>query len=226
MGETRSDSSSKVFIFWWCCRRKKCKIRTMRAQQRVALKCCSCILISLKSWSARSSRGWHDSAMNIVSRVRISGRGFLGLSQNGVSAHEFWFGAQCRFIKWGRVYGKEWWRTWWWWMRHSLIVLISISNWSPKQLPATRTLDTMVAPACTLSALITVVSARWPTHEERSVQDRDDRVNMLLGSIGEAVHHQIDCLRCCGSHGGQDSESFGFVEQEVCGPSTTMLSRG
>jgi hypothetical protein len=49
---------------------------------------------------------------------------------------------------------------------------------------------------------------------------------MLLGSIGEAVHHQINCLRCGGSHGGQDSESFGFVEKEVCGPSTTMLSRG
>jgi len=30
-----------------------------------------------------------DSVLHVASRVRISGRGFLGLSQNGVSAHEF-----------------------------------------------------------------------------------------------------------------------------------------
>ena len=31
----------------------------------------------------------HGSVLYVASRVRISGRGFLGLSQNGVSAHEF-----------------------------------------------------------------------------------------------------------------------------------------
>lgn len=31
----------------------------------------------------------YDSMLHVASRVRISGRGFLGLSQNGVSAHEF-----------------------------------------------------------------------------------------------------------------------------------------
>lgn len=31
----------------------------------------------------------YDSMLHIASRVRISGRGFLGLSPNGVSAHEF-----------------------------------------------------------------------------------------------------------------------------------------
>lgn len=30
-----------------------------------------------------------DMMLHVASRVRISGRGFLGLSQNGVSAHEF-----------------------------------------------------------------------------------------------------------------------------------------
>jgi hypothetical protein len=52
-----------------------------------------------------------------------------------------------------------------------------------------------------VSALIAVVSARSPPHEVRSIQDRDERARVLLGSNGEADHHQIDCLRCCGSHG-------------------------
>ena len=31
----------------------------------------------------------YDSILHVGSRGRVSGRGFLGLSQNGVSAHEF-----------------------------------------------------------------------------------------------------------------------------------------
>ena len=32
----------------------------------------------------------YDSVLHVASRGRISGRGFLGLSQSGVSAHEFY----------------------------------------------------------------------------------------------------------------------------------------
>lgn len=84
-----------------------------------------------------------------------------------------------------------------------------------KEPPTTRILDTMTSQACTVSARIAVVSARCPTHEVRGIQDRDDCFNMLLGSVGEAVHHQINCLRCCSSHGGRQSCLFGFVEREV-----------
>lgn len=52
-----------------------------------------------------------------------------------------------------------------------------------------------------ISALIAVVSARSPPHEVRSIQDRNERAEVLLRSNGEADHHQIDCSRCCGNHG-------------------------
>jgi hypothetical protein len=65
-----------------------------------------------------------------------------------------------------------------------------------------------------VSALIAVVSARSPPHEVRNIQDRDERAGVLLGSNGEADHHQIDCLRCCGSHDAR-TRLFGFVEREA-----------
>ena len=49
--------------------------------------------------------------------------------------------------------------------------------------------------------LTAVVSVRLPPHEVRSIQDCSERTGVLFGSNGEADHHQIDCLRCCGSHG-------------------------
>lgn len=52
-----------------------------------------------------------------------------------------------------------------------------------------------------VSALIAVVSARSPPLEVRSIQDCDERTGVPLGSNGEADHHQIDCLKCCSSHG-------------------------
>jgi hypothetical protein len=68
-----------------------------------------------------------------------------------------------------------------------------------------------------MSALKAVVSAWLPTREVRSIQDRDDRFDMFLGSFGEAVRHQIDCLRCCSSHGNTGSERLGLlVERQRC----------
>ena len=41
-----------------------------------------------------------------------------------------------------------------------------------------------------VSALIAVVSARSPPFEVRSIQDCDERTEVLLGSNGEADHHR------------------------------------
>jgi hypothetical protein len=63
-----------------------------------------------------------------------------------------------------------------------------------------------------VSALIAVVSARSPPHEVRSIQDRDERAGVLLGSNGEADHHPIDCLRCCGSHGDRGLDRLDLLK--------------
>ena len=62
-----------------------------------------------------------------------------------------------------------------------------------------------------VSALIAVVSARSPPFEVRSIQDCDERTEVLLGSNGEADHHQIDCLKCCGSHGDRGSDRLDLL---------------
>lgn len=62
-----------------------------------------------------------------------------------------------------------------------------------------------------VSALIAVVSARSPPLEVRSIQDCDERTEVLLGSNGEADHHQIDCLKCCGSHDDRGSDRLDLL---------------
>ena len=62
-----------------------------------------------------------------------------------------------------------------------------------------------------VSALIAVVSARSPPLEVRSIQDCDERTEVLLGSNGEADHHQIDCLKCCDSHGDSSPDRLGLL---------------
>jgi hypothetical protein len=74
-----------------------------------------------------------------------------------------------------------------------------------------RNLNTVASLSCAMSAHIAIVSARSPTHEVRSIRDRDGRSDIFLVSIGEAVHHQIDCLRCCGSHEREDHDRLNLL---------------
>jgi hypothetical protein len=65
--------------------------------------------------------------------------------------------------------------------------------------------------------LTAVVSARSPPHEVRSIQDCGERTGVLLGSNGEADHHQIDCLRCCGSHDDRKFDRLDLLkERQQC----------
>ena len=63
-----------------------------------------------------------------------------------------------------------------------------------------------------MSALIAGVSARAPPHEVRSIQDHDEHIGVLFRSNGEADHHQIDYLRCCGSHGDCGSDCLDLLK--------------
>lgn len=149
--------------------------------------------------------------MDEVIRVRISGRGFLGLSQNGVSAHEF--DSEPSAVSSSEEEGVVW--------NDDepgqnmfiecvdLDTELSLDSNLQRSEPPTPWLRII-----NVSALIAVVSARSPPHEVRSIQDRDQRAGVLLGSNGEADHHQIDCLRCCGSHDAR-TRLFGFVEREA-----------
>ena len=144
------------------------------------------------------------------SHGRISGRGFLGLSQNGVSAHEFYSEPSAVSSSEDRGWNGV--------MTNLLMnMFIECVNFDTELLldsdfRPTGTIDTKVPHPYSLSACIAIVSARSPAREVRSIRDRNVRYNVFLESIGEAVHHQIDCLRCCGSHDGNDHNCLDLLK--------------
>ena len=75
-----------------------------------------------------------------------------------------------------------------------------------------------------VSALIAVVSAGSPPLEVRSIQDCDERTEVLLGSNGEAIS-PINCLKCCGSHGDGGPNRLGLLKGRQQGYRASKVSK-